>query len=95
MKLKYYITALMSSIALLFYFFPWIYDMHKGLDFWEISLSWFMYAWILLPIHIFFSIRLKLRNNSNWKHHLISAILILITYIILYIAIYIGIIVHV
>jgi len=96
LKLEYYISIIGSSIALFFYFFPMIFfKSHYGLDLWGISLYWFMYAWILLPIYLCLAIVSRSRQNSNWKYHLKSAAVIILSYLIFFVAVYAGFVVHV
>jgi hypothetical protein len=83
---KYYIVGIFSIIALLFYSFPWTLGTSRAsLGFYIISFFWFMFAWMFLVIQLFFGIYDKIKNNKNWKHHLIASSLIIISYIVFFI----------
>lgn len=88
MKFKYYIVAVFSNIALLFYFLPWLYSANgAALEFYIIPLAWFTCAWVLLLVHVFFCIISKIENNANWVHHLVASIFIMLSYIGVFIGI--------
>jgi len=81
--MKYYIAAIISFIALLFYSLPWSYGAtHGALGFYIIAFLWFMVlGWIVLIVQLYFFVLLRKRNNPKWKHHLIGSSLIGLSYI--------------
>jgi hypothetical protein len=85
--IRIYFVAVLSIIALLFYFLPWIVDAHTALGFYILAFLWFMFVWIPLLIHIILFVKLKIAKNIKSKHHLIASILILIIYGILFIGV--------
>lgn len=87
MKVLYYIAGVFSVFALGFYSLPWTYGAtHTALGFYIIAFFWFMFAWLPLIFHLVLGITEKVRKNKNWKHHIITSGLIVISYILLFIA---------
>lgn len=88
MKIKYYISGIFSVIALVFYSLPWTYGAtHSALGFYIISFLWFLFAWILMLLHLILGIYNLEYKNNNWKHHITAFGVLIISYIILFIAI--------
>ena len=81
MRFKYYIIGILSNVALLFYSLPWTYGASRTvLGFYLIAFAWFVLAWLPLLIHLFLGIAYKINKNPVWKHHLIAAGLIAMSY---------------
>lgn len=88
---KIYITGIFSIFALILYSLPWIYDdAHKALGFYILSFLWFMVAWMIIFLHLIFIVKSKKAKNNKWKHHLLSSVLIVISYVGLFILIING-----
>lgn len=86
--IRIYVTAILSTIALLFYFSPWIIDPHSALGFYLVAFLWFLFAWIILIIHIILFVKLRIAKNRKAKHHLLAFVLILVSYCILFIGVF-------
>ena len=81
-----YITSILSLLACLGYFSPWLAApgvSNNILGAYVLSLLWFMGAWIILMIHIIFTIILRKIGDNKWKHHAIAAGIIFVCYIAL------------
>lgn len=80
--MKYYTAAISSYIALFFLFLPWIFNTDTILSMlYSLAFFWFLFAWLILLVHIISVVVLIIRRNSNWIHHFIASVLIIISYI--------------
>ncbi len=83
-KLKLYLSAILSILALIAYFSPWWSGASRtNLGFYILAIFWFAIAWIILLFNIFKIIKLRKSNFENKKFYIINALVILISYVLL------------
>jgi len=80
--IKYNKSSIFSIFALIAYFTPWWYGATQvSLGFNIMAFFWFNIAWIIFIIHLIKSIKLKNKNDTEYKYYLINVVIIFISYV--------------
>jgi len=81
-KYAFYIVPALSLAAVAAYYSPWYAGATRAcLGLYILAFLWFLVAWVSVPFYLVKVALCAKRHDSNWKHHLAAAVIVLCSYV--------------